>query len=398
MIQLKMLEHRLLRYLGITAGCLIASCSINLFLVPSHLLTGGATGIAIIVYYLAQFPIGLQTFLYNIPLLATAWKTLGKGYTCDILIGTAIFSFCLDITRFLNAYAPVNDVMLAAIFGGVFNGIGYGLVFRMNGSTGGFDIVGAIVKKYYSLNMGGVIFAFNCLIMVVAGMSIAGGALVLAIPTLLKTRFGVDEVVTTLLLNFIVLLFVSMLLEGLLKDPMGLGWPQSKKMIADAQLPRLVTGKRLHLGFVVAVAAAVIIWVIDRRSALGYEMRAVGHNAKAAHFAGIPVNRVLAKTALLSGGLAGLAGWSEVTGLKGNLTLDLSPGFGYTGIVVAMLAMLHPLGVIAAAIFVAAVFVGADAMSRTAGVPSYIAQVMVAVSLLAMVTAIMLTRYRVRWR
>lgn len=225
-----------------------------------------------------------------------------------------------------------------------------------------------------------------------------GGALVLSIPTLLKTRFGVDEVVTTLLLNFIVLLFVSMLLEGLLKDPMGLGWPQSKKMIADAQLPRLITGKRLHLGFVVAIAAAVIIWVIDRRSALGYEMRAVGHNAKAAHFAGIPVNRVLAKTALLSGGLAGLAGWSEVTGLKGNLTLDLSPGFGYTGIVVAMLAMLHPLGVIAAAIFVAAVFVGADAMSRTAGVPSYIAQVMVAVSLLAMVTAIMLTRYRVRWR
>ena len=168
MIQLKMLEHRLLRYLGITAGCLIASCSINLFLVPSHLLTGGATGIAIIVYYLAQLPIGLQTFLYNIPLLATAWKTLGKGYTCDILIGTAIFSVCLDITRFLNAFAPVNDVMLAAIFGGVFNGIGYGLVFRMNGSTGGFDIVGAIVKKYYSLNMGGVIFAFNCLIMVVA--------------------------------------------------------------------------------------------------------------------------------------------------------------------------------------------------------------------------------------
>ena len=168
MIQLKMLEHRLLRYLGITAGCLIASCSINLFLVPSHLLTGGATGIAIIVYYLAQLPIGLQTFLYNIPLLATAWKILGRGYTVDILIGTAIFSCCLDLTMFLNDFAPVNDVMLAAIFGGVFNGIGYGIVFRMNGSTGGFDIVGAIVKKYYSFNMGGVIFGFNCLIMVVA--------------------------------------------------------------------------------------------------------------------------------------------------------------------------------------------------------------------------------------
>jgi general nucleoside transport system permease protein len=189
-----------------------------------------------------------------------------------------------------------------------------------------------------------------------------------------------------------------MLLEGVLKDPMGLGWPQSKKVIADAQLGKLVQGKRLHAGFVLALVAAVAVWIINARTVLGYEMRAAGHNARAATFAGIPVNLVLAKTALLSGGLAALAGFSEVAGLKGNLTLDLSPGFGYTGIVVAMLALLHPMGVVAAAIFVAAVFVGADAMSRTAGVPSYIAQVMVAVSLLTMVTAVMLTRYRIRWR
>jgi simple sugar transport system permease protein len=235
------------------------------------------------------------------------------------------------------------------------------------------------------------------LVPVLMASAMLGGALVLAVPTFLKTRFGVDEVVTTLLLNFIVILFVSLLLEGPLKDPTGLGWPQSKRVIADAQLPRLVQGKRLHFGFVIAVAAAVLVWVIDRRSALGYEMRAVGHNPTAAHFAGIPVNAVLGKTALISGGLAGLAGMSEVAGLKGNLTLDLSPGFGYTGIVVAMLAMLHPLGVIAAAVFVAAIFVGADAMSRVAQVPTYIAQVMVAAALLSMVTAIMLTRYRIRW-
>jgi general nucleoside transport system permease protein len=236
------------------------------------------------------------------------------------------------------------------------------------------------------------------LIPVLMAAAMIGGALMLSVPAFLKTRFGVDEVVTTLLLNFVAVLFVSMLLEGILKDPMGLGWPQSKKVIAEAQLPKLFQGKRLHFGFIIAVLAAISVWLIDAKSALGYEMRAVGHNAKAAAFAGIPVNRVIAKTAILSGGLAGLAGMSEVTGLKGNLTLDLSPGFGYTGIVVAMLAVLHPLGVIAAAIFVAAVFVGADAMSRTAGVPSYIAQVMVAVSLLSMVTAIMLTQYRIRWR
>ena len=169
MIRKRSLEHKLLQYAGVSLGCLIASCSINLFLVPSHLLTGGATGIAIIFYYLAGLPIGLQTFLYNIPLLAAAWKLMGREYTIDIIIGTTIFSFCLDATRFLNAYAPLDDVMLAAIFGGVFNGIGYGIVFRMDGSTGGFDIIGAIVKKYYSLHMGGVIFAFNCLIMIIAG-------------------------------------------------------------------------------------------------------------------------------------------------------------------------------------------------------------------------------------
>jgi ABC-type uncharacterized transport system permease subunit len=232
--------------------------------------------------------------------------------------------------------------------------------------------------------------------LIIAAM--AAGALLLLGPAVLKTRFGVDEVVTTLLLNFIVLLFVSMLLEGVLKDPMGLGWPQSQKVVAEAQLPRIITGRRLHYGFVLAIVAALAIWVVMKKTALGYEMRAVGHNPEAARFLGIPVNAVLMKTALLSGGLAALAGFSEVSGLKGNLTLDLSPGFGYSGIVVAMLAMLNPLGVVLSAIFVAGIFVGADAMSRAAGVPSYIADVMVATALLTMVTAMLLVRYRVRWR
>ncbi|MBO4400504.1 MAG: YitT family protein [Selenomonadaceae bacterium] len=163
------LKSKPLSYLGVTVGCLIAACSINLFVVPSHLLTGGVTGIAMIVYYLAELPIGVQTFVYNIPLLVASYKLLGKEYTVDVVIGTVIFSFCIDATKFLNAYAPVNDVMLASNFGGVFNGIGYGLVFRMNGSTGGFDILGAIVKKYFSMNMGTAIFAFNCGIVAIAG-------------------------------------------------------------------------------------------------------------------------------------------------------------------------------------------------------------------------------------
>ena len=281
----------------------------------------------------------------------------------------------------------------------IFTGLAVAVAFRAKLWNIGAEAqlyVGGVVTVV--LGTGTLQLPAAILMPVIIACVLLGGALLLLGPAFLKIRFGVDEVVTTLLLNFIVLLFVSMLLEGVLKDPMGLGWPQSKRVIAEAQLPRLITGKRLHFGFVLALAAAFITWFIMKKSVLGYEMRAVGHNPEAAGFAGIPVRKVLIKTALLSGGLAALAGYSEVAGLKGNLTLDLSPGFGYTGIVVAMLAMLNPLGVVASAIFIAGIFVGADAMSRATRVPSYIAQVMVATALLTMVTAIMLSRYRIRWR
>ncbi|MEO3384662.1 ABC transporter permease [Mesorhizobium sp. CAU 1741] len=281
----------------------------------------------------------------------------------------------------------------------IFTGLAVAVAFRAKLWNIGAEAqlyAGAIVTVV--LGTGALPLPSPILIPVIMVAAMLAGGLLLLGPAILKTRFGVDEVVTTLLLNFIMLLFVSMLLEGVLKDPMGMGWPQSQRVISDAQLPKLVPRTRLHLGFVIALVAAFSVWFVMKKTTLGYEMRAVGHNPEASRFAGIPVNMVLMKTALLSGGLAALAGFSEVAGLKGNLTLDLSAGFGYTGIVVAMLAMLNPLGVVLAAIFVAGIFVGADAMSRSVGVPSYIADVMVATSLLTMVVAIMMTRFRVRWR
>ena len=225
--------------------------------------------------------------------------------------------------------------------------------------------------------------------------AVLAGALVLLGPVLLKLRLGVDEVVTTLMINFIMFLFVSYLLEGPMKDPAGMGWPKSVALIKEARLPRIVDGLRLHWGFGLALTAALGVWILQTRSTLGFEMRAVGQNPAAARFAGMPVNMVLVKMALLSGGLAALAGFSEVAGLKGHLSLDLSPGFGYTGIIVAMLALLHPLGVVLSALFVAGIFVGSDSMSRAASVPTYIADMLLAVALLFMVLAILLTRMRV---
>lgn len=225
----------------------------------------------------------------------------------------------------------------------------------------------------------------------------AAGALLMLGPVLFKVKLGADEVVTTLLLNFVVLLFVQMMLEGPMKDPMGLGWPQSEPLVDAALLSKLVGKMRVHSGFLVALAAAALCSVLVNRTVFGFALRAVGHNAAAARYAGIPVTRTLVGVGLLSGALAGLAGASEVAGLKGYLTADLSPGFGYAGIVVAMLAGLSPLGVIPAAIFVAGVFVGADTMSRGLGVSSYLADLVVALSLLCVLVAGLFTRYRVHF-
>lgn len=225
----------------------------------------------------------------------------------------------------------------------------------------------------------------------------AGGAL-LYVPVILKTHLKVDEVVTTLLLNFVVLLFVSYLIEGPWKDPMSLGWPQAAPVIDEGLLPKLVDRSRLHLGFAIAVGTAVLVWLFMKLTVWGYEIRSVGYNAEGAAFAGISVNATVLRTALISGGLAGMAGVSEIAGLKGYLTLDLSPGFGYAGIAVAMLAQLHPLGVIASSIFLSAIFVGADSISRSTDVPSYIADVVTAVSLLLVLLSVMIAKFRVRFR
>lgn len=223
------------------------------------------------------------------------------------------------------------------------------------------------------------------------------GAMMMLGPTVLKLNFGVDEVVTTLLLNFIVLLFVSWMLEGPMQDPMGMGWPQTIPVAQGAELPKIVARTRLHVGLIIGIAIAVVMWLVMAKSVWGYKVRAVGLNPRAAAFAGISVWKIMLGVGALSGALAGLAGVIEVAGAKGYVTSDLSPGFGYTGIVVAMLARLNPLGVIASALFLSAVFVGADSMSRELSVSSYLADFIVAAALLTMLIAGLFVRYRLRF-
>jgi simple sugar transport system permease protein len=237
-------------------------------------------------------------------------------------------------------------------------------------------------------------FVLVPLILMVAATA---GALLMLGPTLLRVKLGVDEVVTTLLLNFVVLLFVQMMLEGPLKDAMGGGWPQSAPIETAGSLPVLITRTRLHAGFLLAVIASVVVYVLIARTTMGLKIRAVGENQAAARFAGIEVTRVMVLVGLLSGALAGLAGASEVAGLKGYLTADMSRGFGYAGIVVAMVASLAPLAVVPSAIFIAGIFVGADTMGRTLGVSNYIADLIVALALLCVLVSGLFLRFRIRF-
>ena len=226
----------------------------------------------------------------------------------------------------------------------------------------------------------------------------AAGALLLLGPALLKTKLGVDEVVTTLLLNFIMLLAVSLMLDGPMKDPAAMGWPQSVALQSDLELSKLIAQTRLHTGLIGAAILAVALWALIKFTVLGFDIRALGANARAAAFAGVPVTRTVVLVALMSGALAGLAGAIEVAGRTGYVTLDMSPGYGYSGIVIAMLAALHPLSVLVASVFVAGVLVGADSMSRAVNVPTYIADVIVAASLISVLVATLFTQYRLRFK
>ena len=291
----------------------------------------------------------------------------------------------LSITEMLTRATPL-----------ILTGLAAAVAFRARlwniGGEGQF-FIGALVTAWigHSLGLPGLL---GIPVLLVVGM-LAGAALLVG-PAYLRLRFGVDEVVTTLLLNFIVILFVGLMIEGPLRDPLAFGWPSSVPVDSDFRLPDLIRGTRLHVGLLLAIAAAGIVWLILARTVFGAETRAAGLNATAAAFAGVSLPRTLMGVALLSGALAGLAGSVEVLGVTAGVTTTMSPGFGYAGIVVAMLAALHPAGVIAAAVFVATVFVGADAMSRATGVPSFIADVIVALCLLTMLVALLFTTYRVR--
>jgi len=234
--------------------------------------------------------------------------------------------------------------------------------------------------------------------MVLPTVIVAGffaGGLWAFIPAILKTKLKVDDVVSTLLLNYVMVHIMGALLFGPLQQP-GSSWPRSSEIIAAAKYPILLTRSRFHLGILIALLAVLVIWFINNKTTFGYQNKAVGVNLRAARFGGIHTNAVILWTALISGGLAGLAGVGELCALQYRLIMDISPGYGYSGIVIAMLGNLHPVGVLFSSLFFSIVIVGAQTMSRMTGVPVYIAEVIQGMSLMIMLIFLLFTEYRVK--
>ncbi|MEY3447257.1 MAG: hypothetical protein RIR45_2012 [Pseudomonadota bacterium] len=340
---------------------------------------------------LALAPVGALLFTLFISALLVLWAGAPVGRTYALLLQGG-FGSVFALSETLTRAIPLMLTGLAAT-----------VAFKarlFNIGAEGQLYVGALAAVAVGGLHGGTGFALPPALLFVLMMLAAAlaGALLLLGPALMKARLGVDEVVTTLLLNFIVLLLVSLMLDGPMKDPTAMGWPQSVALMGELELSKLIDQTRVHTGLLWACALALGLWALMKYTVLGFDIRAVGANARAAAFAGVPVTRTVVLVAMLSGALAGLAGAIEVAGRTSYLTLDMSPGYGYSGIVIAMLAALHPLGVVAASVFVAGVLVGADSMSRAVGVPTYIADVIVAASLISVLVATLLTQYRVRWK
>ncbi len=252
----------------------------------------------------------------------------------------------------------------------ILTGLAVALAFRTgvwNIGAEGQLYAGAIAAVWVGLEGGGL--PAPVLVPAVLLASCAAGALWAAVPALMRVRLGVGEVITTILMNFVGIYLAAYVVNGPLQEARGV-FQQTDPVVDAARLPVLVPGTRVHLGILIAVAIAVALWATLRWTRVGFEIRAVGVAPIAARISGmIPVDKVVLVSFLASGAIAGIAGGVEITGVTYALYADLSPGWGYTAIAVALLGGLHPLAVVGTGLLFGALESGAGAMQREAGIP-----------------------------
>ncbi|MFT5721411.1 MAG: ABC-type uncharacterized transport system permease subunit [Motiliproteus sp.] len=338
-----------------------------------------------------------KAMVYGSPLLALL-LTLVAGFVMFTLMGInggqALYAFF--IVPVSDSYG-VSELLVKAI-PLILIGIGLSIGFKANvwniGAEGQL-VMGAVAAGGLAIFNHESESAWLLPAMLLAGG--LGGMAWAAIPAFLKTRFNANEILTSLMLTYVAALFLSYLIHGPWRDPEGFNFPESRLFGDAALLPLLGEGTRLHIGLLIAVAVVIAAWVLLSRTLIGFQVRVVGAAPRAAQFAGFNHKR-LVWFGLLSGGcLAGVAGMIEVSGPIGQLVPQVSPGYGFTAIIVAFVGRLHPLGVMIAGLLLALSYLGGETLQMEMGLPQAVTGVFQGMLLFFLLACDVLISYRIRF-
>lgn len=293
-------------------------------------------------------------------------------------IKMAINSFILGI---VGSNYSIGEVLVKFV-PLVLAGLGVSVAFKtgiINLGAEGQIYMGAIAATFCAVYFPDLPWIVMIPFCIVTGFLVGG--IWAVIPGILKAKFGISEVINTIMFNYIAIYLVGVLIRTMLQDPLN-AFPMSETFPESAWLPNVLAGSRLHAGFIFAVIFIFLIWILMWKTKYGYEMRAVGENQRAAICSGISVNKNIVMSSLISGGLAGIAGVFEVTGLHHKLMEGISPNYGYLAVIVALIGKNHPFGVAISALGLAMLQVGSLSMQRNVGVPTSISSIILGVLVL----------------
>ncbi|MBT3787538.1 MAG: ABC transporter permease [Alphaproteobacteria bacterium] len=338
-----------------------------------------------------------QAMIYLSPIIAII-LTLISGLVIFSLFGknpvTALYTFF--VMPLTTVYSLTELLVKATPL--ILIGVGLSIGFRANvwniGAEGQLTL-GAIFGGGLAIWFHDSESIFLLPAMIIFGA--VGGMLYGAIPAFLRTRYGVNEILTSLMLTYVATLLLSFLVTGPWRDPGGYNFPESRTFSEAGMMPIILEESRLHFGSILALFAVIGGWVLMGKSLIGFQLKVVGLAPSAAKHVGFIENKLIWFSLLVGGGLAGIAGVSEVAGPIGQLLPSVSPGYGFTAIIVAFLGRLHPVGVVFAGLVMALTYIGGETAQIEIGTPAAVTGLFQGILLFFLLASDVLTSYRVRF-
>ncbi len=347
---------------------------------------------------LVKRPAPSKNMVYLSPVLAFG-ITLAVGvvmfWALGVHPGAALFAFFVEPLTSVYGWAELGVKATPLVLIAVALSVGFRAGVWNIGAEGQLTL-GAICGGGIALWLYRVDSAWVLPLILLGG--IGGGMAWAALPAFLKTRFNANEILTSLMLTYVATLFLSLLVHGPWRDPDGFNFPESRVFSTSATLPILMENTRLHLGAVLALALVGLIWAMMARTIIGFQAMVIGQAPAAGRYAGFGLNRMVWFCFALAGGAAGLAGIIEVAGPIGQLLPTISPGYGFTAIIVAFVGRLHPLGVLFAGLLLALSYLGGESAQITLNLPLAATGVFQGMLLFFLLACDVLIHYSIRRR